>query len=244
MQYCNESRQVSAFRVARDLTVGTSSADCFFHLGWGGVSASERDDCEVQAANITYTLGAVELAAKLGCARFVYAGSQAELNATHAYAISKNAAADLAAIACEQRGIDFIRTRIFSIFGEGDSPNTLISSLISSLQRGEKLPLTKCEQIWDYMYVKDCARALYLLGELGKVGEIYNIASGVARPLHEFVHELRDIIAPNCELGIGEKPYSPNQVMRLCADISPLTRDTGFVPQYSFADAVKGLLDL
>ena len=40
-------------------------------------------------------------------------------------------------------------------------------------------------------------------------------------------------------LGFGDVPYSNNQVMRLVADISKLTKDTGFVPKYSFKEGIN-----
>jgi len=237
-----ETRGVDVFRATRDLTVQTESADVFFHLGWGGTSAAQRGDPTAQSANIAYTLKAVEFAKKLGCKKFVYAGSQAEINSANAYAISKNAAGALAAIACEQAGIEFIRTRIFSIYGRGDLPTTLMSYLIKAFAEGEIPALTKCEQIWDYMYVKDCALALILLAEQGKTGEIYNLGSGVERPLREFVEEIREAVNPQGQVNFGAKPYAPGQVMRLCADTTALVRDTGFKPQYSFIEGIKDML--
>ena len=41
------------------------------------------------------------------------------------------------------------------------------------------------------------------------------------------------------ELGIGKLPYNQNQVMYLCADIEELTKDTGFVPEYTFEKGIQ-----
>lgn len=37
----------------------------------------------------------------------------------------------------------------------------------------------------------------------------------------------------------GWKPYAENQVMRLCADITALKRDTGFEPRVPFRDGIR-----
>ena len=42
------------------------------------------------------------------------------------------------------------------------------------------------------------------------------------------------------QIGFGDIPYSPNQVMYLCADIEDLKADTGFEPQYTFE---KGIVE-
>jgi nucleoside-diphosphate-sugar epimerase len=114
---------------------------------------------------------------------------------------------------------------------------------IQTLLKGEKPSLTKAEQMWDYIYSADCARALYLIAEKGRHGAIYPVGSGQERPLREYFECIRDGIDPSLPLGIGEKQYSDGQVMRLCADISELTKDTGFAPEYSFEEGIKKTID-
>ena len=115
----------------------------------------------------------------------------------------------------------------------------MIMSSIKKFLEGEIPSFTKGEQLWDYLYAKDAGRALRLLGEKGKAGSIYCLGSGQKRPLREYMELLRNIVAPEAELGLGELPYSPNQVMELWADISELTRDTGFAPEYSFEEGIR-----
>ena len=52
--------------------------DVFYHLAWAGTTGMARDDADLQLKNIEYTLDAVELAKKMGCRKFIGAGSQAE----------------------------------------------------------------------------------------------------------------------------------------------------------------------
>ena len=49
--------------------------------------------------------------------------------------------------------------------------------------------------------------------------------------MREYITDIRDVVNPDLEIGIGEREYYPNQVMRLTADISELTADTGFQPE-------------
>ena len=62
---------------------------------------------------------------------------------------------------CNNLGMRHEWCRIVSLFGPFDGEYTLISSLIASLKKGEKFKTTKCDQIWDYIYSKDAARAFY-----------------------------------------------------------------------------------
>ena len=67
--------------------------------------------------------------------------------------------------------------------------------------------------------------------------------SGKTKQLKEYIEAIRDTVNPELEIGIGDIPYAEKQVMYLCADISSLTDDTGFVPQYSFEDGIKETVD-
>ncbi len=74
-------------------------------------------------------------------------------------------------------------------------------------------------------------------------GRVYVLGSGQTRTLAEYICQIRDIAAPGQALGIGKLPYATNQVMYLCADISALTRDTGWKPETSFEDGIRATVD-
>lgn len=117
--------------------------------------------------------------------------------------------------------------------------HTMVMSGIAKLLRGERPQYTKGDQIWDYIYSKDAARAFRLVAETGKDGAVYCFGTGKARRLKDYILTIRDTVDPNLEIGLGELDYYPNQVMHLEADISSLTADTGFVPRYSFEEGIR-----
>ncbi|MBQ7943987.1 MAG: NAD(P)-dependent oxidoreductase [Lachnospiraceae bacterium] len=230
--------------------------DVFYHLAWDGTFGDARNATAVQVQNIQYTLDAVEAAAKLGCKRFVGAGSQAEYGRVegmldamtpvfpeNGYGMAKLCAGQMSRLRCEQLGIEHVWTRILSVYGPGDGEKTLVSSLIRKFLSGEVPACTKGEQIWDYLYSKDAARALYLLGDKGGHGKTYCIGSGDAESLADYIRVIRDIVNPDMEIGFGEIPYSEKQVMHLCADIEELRQDTGFAPQYTFEQGIVETVD-
>lgn len=230
--------------------------DVFYHLGWEGTFGNSRNNMWGQMKNIQYTLDAVEVAAKLGCYKFIGAGSQAEYGRVegkltaltptfpeNGYGIAKLCAGQMSRILCEQKNMDHIWTRILSVYGPYDGENTMIMSVIRKLAHGEKPSLTEGKQQWDYLYSKDAGYAMYLLGEKGVSGKIYCIGSGQTKALSEYVKILRDNISKDLELGFGEIAYAPKQVMHLCADITDLEIDTGFEPKYSFEDGIKETIE-
>jgi len=233
--------------------------DAFYHFAWDTSIDNGRDNgrniVDTQYANIGYALDAIRFAHKLGCRKFIGIGSQAEYGRVsgsittntkiapeNAYGISKYATGKLSSILAEQLGIGFIWTRIFAVYGIHDSLSTMIMYCIDSLLKGEKPVLTKCEQQWDYLNTRDAATALYLLGEKGNNMAVYNIGSGVTRPLSQYVYAIRDAIDPALPIGIGEREYAHKQVMHLCADIADLKADTGFEPSVSFEEGIKEII--
>lgn len=229
--------------------------DAFYHFGWAHTIGSGRNDMSAQIKNIEYTIDAVRVAAKLGCKVFIGAGSQAEYgrvedlispqmpcNPENGYGIAKLCAGKMSKIECEKHGIDCVWVRILSVYGPNDSSNTMISSVIKQLLNCEKPKLTMGEQIWDYLYSGDAALAFRLIAESGVSGKTYVLGSGTAKPLREYILELRDNIDSKLPLGFGEIPYSVGQVMHLQADISDLQRDTGFAPQVNFSIGINNTI--
>lgn len=226
--------------------------DVFYHFGWDGTFGDCRNDMYIQNENVRYALNAVDAAEKMGCTTFIGAGSQAEygrfegkLNGNvpafpeNGYGIAKLCAGQMTRIRCEQKGIKHIWTRILSVYGPYDGSGTMVMSTIDKLLKGERPSCTKGEQMWDYLYSKDAGKAFYLLGEKGVNGKIYCIGSGKARPLHDYINDIKDAVNPDAQIGFGDVPYGPRQVMYLCADTEDLVKDTGFVPDYDFKSGIR-----
>lgn len=237
-------------------SVLTGTYDTFYHFAWDGTYGDSRNDAMLQEKNVRNTLEAVELAHALGCQVFVGAGSQAEFgfvegelsdqipkNPVTGYGIAKYTAGRLSAIMCERLGMRQSWGRIVSTYGPRDNSYTMVMSSVIGMLNGERMSFTKGDQIWDYVYGGDCSRAFYLIGKYGKHGKAYTIGSGKSKLLREYIEIIRDVVNPSLEIGIGERDYYPNQVMRLTADISELTEDTGFVPEIDFAEGIRRTME-
>lgn len=229
--------------------------DAFIHLSWEKTFGASRDDAEVQMRNIQYTLNACHLAERCGCQVFVGAGSQAEygvqsvdltpdlpVNPESGYGIAKFAAGKLSAMLCKSLGMRQNWVRILSVYGPNDGENTLISYVIRELKAGRSPELTKCEQMWDYLYADDAADAILAIAEKGKDGKVYPLGSGKGRRLSEYIEDIHYIINPSVEIKYGVKDYYPHQPMHLVAELTDLKKDTRWSPQYSFLDGMKTLI--
>ncbi|MBR6483550.1 MAG: NAD-dependent epimerase/dehydratase family protein, partial [Clostridiales bacterium] len=140
-------------------------------------------------------------------------------------------------------GMKHVWVRILSTYGAYDGMHTMVMSGIKTMLEGKKASYTKGEQMWDYLYCKDAARAFFLALTKGVDGKVYPVGSGKVRPLKEYIEAIRDEAGPSLDIGFGEVDYYPGQVMYLCADISELTKDTGFEPEYSFEEGIKETVD-
>lgn len=226
--------------------------DLFYHFAWAATFGDARNNTGLQVKNIEYTLDAVDVAKALGCKKFIGAGSQAEYGRhegvltsktpafpENGYGMAKLCAGQMSRLRCAQLGMGHVWARILSVYGPHDGEKTMVMSIIRQLLAGGRPSCTKGEQIWDYLYSKDAAQALYLLGLSGKNGRTYCISSGKGRPLAEYILAIRDAVSPSLEIGFGDVPYAEKQVMHLCADIQDLKADVGFSPEYSFEEGIK-----
>ena len=133
--------------------------------------------------------------------------------------------------------------RILSVYGPYEGERSMVMSTLLTLRRGEVPRFTKGEQVWDYLYSEDAARALVAMAEKGKHGAVYCLGSGEPQPLANYIWEIRDAVSPDAEIALGAIPYAPGQVMYLCADLTELTADTGFVPEVSFRDGIRRMVE-
>lgn len=229
--------------------------DVFYHFAWDGTIGVSRNDFYLQNQNVKHSLDAVMLAKRFGCHTFIGAGSQAEYGRAEGilkpetptfpesgYGMAKLCAGEMTRELCHSLGINHIWVRILSVYGENDGANTMVMSTINKLKNGDIPKFTKGEQMWDYLYSKDAAKAFYLLGKDGKDGKVYPLGSGNARPLADYINDIRDVVSKNAKIDLGAIPYDENQVMYLCADISELTRDTSWKPETEFKQGINNIL--
>lgn len=234
-----------------------ADADVFYHFSWASTSKSGgRFDPEAQEPNIRYTLDAVHLAKRFGCKKFVGAGSQAEYGLSDkpltketpirpymAYGVAKYAAGRLAEMLCASLDMDFVWGRILSVYGPHDNENTLIRYIVESFMENKQPELTPGEQIWDYLYEDDAGEAFLALGESSQAKGVYNVGSGVGKPLKSFVADIQAVTKSKVPAALGARPYGKNQVMFLQADITSLTNDTGWKPRISFTEGIQNIVN-
>ncbi|MFH5187559.1 NAD-dependent epimerase/dehydratase family protein [Paenibacillus sp. TAB 01] len=227
-----------------DLSEYVNSADVFYHLAWEGT----RNDLQGQMKNINIAVNAMKAAYQIGIKQFLVTGSQAEYGIVNheinedtltapntAYGSCKLACYYILSSLASQLNIPFTWVRVFSVYGEGDNPNTLISYLFKSFKENKIPELTSGNQIWDYLYIDDAADALYLLGDKGKTG-LFNLASGDSRPLKEYIVEARNLISPSSTLKFNVE--TDVNVVQLKVDVKKIQLELGWKPEINFLNGI------
>ena len=135
-------------------------------------------------------------------------------------------------------------------YGPYHFPEKLIPLVILNALAGKPLPVYgKGNQIRDWLYVEDHARALVLVALEGKVGETYNIGGDNEQPNLKVVKTLCAILnelAPEHPNGIScyEDLITfvtdrPGHDRRYAIDASKIRRELGWKPQHGFDEGMK-----
>lgn len=230
--------------------------DVFYHFAWAGTTGAARNDMYLQNQNVRYALDAVAAAKRFGCQLFIGAGSQAEYGRVEGllrpdtptfpemgYGIGKLCAGQMTREYAHQLGMEHIWVRILSVYGPNDGTQSMVMSTILKLKNGEVPEFTKGEQLWDYLYSGDAANAFRLLGEKGCDGKVYVLGSGKARPLAEYIKDIKNSVNAKAEIALGAIPYGEKQVMHLQADVTQLEQDTGWENITSFREGIRRIIE-
>lgn len=224
--------------------------DAWIQIGWDGAGSDNRKNRQVQQQNAANSLAALQTAARLGCRRFLFTGSQAEYG-IHAgvtteetpchpvseYGKAKLEFLNLAKDLCKTEKIEYIHTRIYSVYGPGDHPWSLVNSCLSAWQTGGTMEFGDCTQMWNFLYIEDAAEALLCLLTEGRPG-VYNIAGEDTRILREFIEEMYRLCGEQGSFSYGKRPPNAEGVVSLMPDISRIKRETGWRPRTSFTEGI------
>lgn len=226
-------------------------------LAWNGTRGSDRADMSKQEQNYKETMQSIESFIQIGCKTIMTAGSQAEYgswcstekvketdpcNPNTEYGKAKLKVYQHTKALCEQNGIRLIEPRFFSLYGADDVDETMIVSMIKNMLRNKECNLTKCTQIWDFLYIDDAIEALYKLIESNHADGIYNFGSGVSKPLREYVERMYQLTHSNSKLNYGAIDYPPTGIVHTNPSIDKLTNEINWRPMTSFQDGIKKVI--
>ena len=159
------------------------------------------------------------------------------------YGTGKLAAHLMGETVAKMTGVEFIPVIITNIYGVGEKSARMIYTAIRKLIHKEHCSFTAGYQTYDFIYITDAINAIIAVAEKGKPFNRYYIGSGEPKPLREFLLEMRDLVDPAAEIGLGDLPFKGVNVSYDQFDLKKVERDTGYVNQIPFAQGIKMTAD-
>lgn len=230
--------------------------EIIINIAWQGVESTSRENWSMQIENIIFQQKLLDIAEKTKVKTFIGFGSQAEygdmlhppeetdpVNATTAYGAIKLAALQIVKSFCEKYNINWIWLRLFSFFGEEESDNWLIPSIIKKIKENELLELTPGEQQVAYIYVKDLAEITATIIESEIPSGVYNISGDQLISIKELVTKIRNLVNPEYKLNFGTIPYRKNQPMKIIGNTDKLRKEIKFPTLNSINEGIKRIIE-
>lgn len=143
-------------------------------------------------------------------------------------------------------GLPVLVTNCSNNYGPYHFPEKLIPLVILNALEGKSLPIYgKGDQIRDWLYVEDHARALYKVVTEGKPGETYNIGGYNEKQNIEVVHSICDILqqlrpkASSYREQITFVQDRPGHDRRYAIDANKIQRELGWQPEETFETGIR-----
>ena len=164
------------------------------------------------------------------------------------YSASKASSDHLVRAWARTYGLPTVVTNCSNNYGPFHFPEKLIPLIILNALEGKALPVYgKGNQVRDWLYVEDHARALYKVVTEGVIGETYNIGGHnekqnieVVLTLCTLLDELRpdSVHCPHANL-IAYVQDRPGHDQRYAIDASKIQRELGWVPEETFDTGIR-----
>jgi hypothetical protein len=232
--------------------------DICIHLAWSGVNREGVSSKKLQQKNIDYSLNILNFAYKHRCSLFIDSGSRQEYSPTNnlldedspckpisEYGKWKLEAYNQLLSKSKEYNIQYIHFRIFSIYGIGDHPWSLINTLITSLLKNKDVQLGTCTQQWSFLYIDDFVEAIIQTLKHRTIlnkSEVFNLGSKDVRPLHSFINQVYDLCHSHSRLLYGEFKQNPESIFSIIPNISKIERKIDWQEKFSFKVGIQNII--
>ncbi len=184
-----------------------------------------------------------EVYGDLGDTTGTYFTEETPLSPNCPYAASK-ASADLFVLSYfETYNLPVLITRCTNNYGPFQYPEKLIPFFITKALQNEKLPVYgDGKNIRDWLYVKDHCRAIDLVLQKGRIGEVYNIGGHNEKTNLEITKLLLDKLGKSHDLITYVEDRKAHD-RRYAMDASKIEKELGWKPEHTFEEWIDGTID-
>jgi len=233
----------------------TAGADLVVHFAAEShVDRSIAGAADFVSTNVVGTQVLLQAALDAGVSRFVHVSTDEvygsietgawpethPLEPNSPYSASK-AASDLLARAFHRtHGLPVCITRCSNNYGPHQFPEKVVPLFVTNLLDGRTVPLYgDGGNVRDWLHVDDHCRAIALVSEKGRDGEVYNIGGGTELTNRELTGLLLDAVGADTSM-IEHVPDRKGHDRRYAVDWTKIADELGYRPAVPFA---QGLAD-
>lgn len=164
------------------------------------------------------------------------------------YAISKQAQELFAQLYVNAYGMDVCMVRMFNLGGAGQMKGYMIadfSSGIAEVEAGQReyMSVGNLTSARDITHVNDACRAIRLIAEKGRKGEVYNICSGVTYTAQEVLDKLIGMSKVDVKVIQDPSRMRPSDTPVICGNHDKLTEHTGWQPELTIDRILEDALN-
>ena len=223
--------------------------EALVHLAWEGLPDYRFD---TSALNLAHGLTILKAAAEAGTRQVVMAGTcweyepangplseQAPLSNSSAFVAAKHALRRMGEFAASEAGFCLYWLRLFFVYGQGQRPDSLIPYVASEAVSGRSPKLRTPESRQDFIHVDDVAEAMRAVVETNPPGGVFNVGTGISTTTRRAAELV-------CETAAGPPPVwdepAAGAGRTIRADISRLTRHTGWTPSLDLSSGIRKTL--
>jgi GDP-4-dehydro-6-deoxy-D-mannose reductase len=176
-------------------------------------------------------------------------GEDAAVRPNSPYGLSKLAQEMVGLKAFEEDGIPVVVARAFNHVGPRQDPSFSTSSFarqIATIEAGRAEPVMYVGNLSarrDLTDVRDTIRAYRLIVERGVPGGIYNVCSGVARPVSDVLNGLLAAARVPIEVRVDQARLRPHDMPLVLGDCTRVRDEIGWTPRVPFEQTLVDVLD-
>ena len=229
--------------------IPSADYDAFYHFAWQGVNGPDKTDPIIQLTNAQLAIICAGICKKVGCRRFLCAGTVAEqtvkslphLTETSGgmmYGIGKYCTHLMLESYCKNIGLDFVWMQFSNIYGVGNRTGNLVSYTLSEIIAGRVATFGPALQPYDFVYIDDLIEAVYRLGEAKITQNSYFIGSGIPRVLRDYLLRIGELTSQQERIQIGVRPDDGIRYDMSMFDTTPLVQDIGEYVRHTFDEGI------
>lgn len=222
-----------------------------------GVRNSIINPTGYEQTNILSITKALELTAKLGIEKFIFASSssiygnskatpfkesQIDLNPLNPYAKSKLISEHIGKDFCKAHDINFISLRLFSVYGPRLRPDLLMHKIVQSMLLNEPLKIFGTgDSLRDFTHVDDIiAGFIKSLNYYDEKFNVFNLGNGIPISIKEIISIFEDITGEKIQLEFSEMIQGESDIT--WADNNKAKILLNFNPEISIYNGIKNFL--